>query len=343
MEWRSRVATAWAKYRRALWPAATTLLAIAFIAFVVRPFQKPISQLDERDVSESWYASVIRLGILPLYPPEEDFHVGDVWAVLTDSSGTRGTPLLGEGMRIDHFDLREHIGKPKDAPSFDDTPGVTPDGYRHLNPVEKTNDNENVCPSTPAQNQERCRASITLAAFPGVTIRHSVRANAAVGGWLAALTGSRDDLETEELEIPIVETYGVPALAAWSKLDEYCDDPHTKIKCTDAFVRKAFAFGVNQLVLDTVGTSDHGEQYKYRLQLRLVYRVFLAREIEQRRYRGGLRSAGTRTAAPGTSETTSVAESATVGFKQVFQRPVVFGYRAVSIELTPSEPGEELR
>jgi hypothetical protein len=63
-------------------------LGIVFIAVVIRPFERPIPQLDDRDVAESWSDSINRLGILPIYPPEEDFHVGDIWVVIEDQSGT---------------------------------------------------------------------------------------------------------------------------------------------------------------------------------------------------------------------------------------------------------------
>jgi hypothetical protein len=359
---RSRVAAAWT-HRRVIWPAATVLMVIAFIFAVVRPFQAPLPQLDERDVAESWADSVTRLGILPIYPPEEDFHVGDLWAVIANSSGT---PILGEGLRLGHIDLRAHMRKPKDEPSFYETTEREKNGYRHLNPVE-TSDGSGE------------KISLTLAAFPGVTIRHSIRASAGVGGSLAGLTGNRDELDTEELRIPVAETYGAPAAAAFAEMDKYCHPPDLALTCTDEYARRAIAFAVTDRVLDTI-IIDGKHEYTSYLQLRLVYRVFLAREIEHKRYRGGMRGAATGAASPSTGSTAMVPEtsaeglggtptarpattptpegrtqfpdseasvefsrsdSAIVEFSQIFQRPVAFGYRAITIALTPSDPTEE--
>jgi hypothetical protein len=371
---RSAVFTIWTKYRRLVWPAATALLAIAFIVAVVRPFERPIPRVDEKDVAEAWSDSVNRLGLLPVFPPEEDFNVGDVWAVITSSNG-KPMPILGEGLRVDHIDLRAYVDQPKDEPVFAETAEQQKDGYRHLNPVEV---------SAPKPGTEKI--SLTLAAFPGVTIRHSIRASGTVGGSLAVLAGGRDDVETEELRIPVAETYGVPAAAAFAELDKYCSSGSSKhIICTDEYARRALAFAVTDRVLNTVNVNGN-YQYSLGLQLRLVYRVFLAREIEHKQYRAGSRGVEGRAAidsarplqgqgaAPGTAGETSLtqaisaaptaaqalearaavpsnsetgaafsrADSSTIEFNQVFQRPVAFGYRAITIALVPSKPSELL-
>jgi hypothetical protein len=248
--------------------------------------------------------------------------------------------------------------KPTDEPIFYETTEREKDGYRRLNPVETS-------------DKSRDKISLTLAAFPGVTIRHSIRATAAVGSSLAGLTGNRDDLDTEELRIPVAETYGAPAAAAVAEIDKYCHSADLAFICTDEYARRAI-------------TINGKREYDSNLQLRLVYRVFLAREIAHKRYRGGTRAAATRAAisaarsvemspdtigrelagtppaslsAPPTAEGApdfrpqfpnsessldfSRVDTAIVEFNQVFQRPVAFGYRAVTTALTPSSPSEE--
>jgi hypothetical protein len=88
-------------------------------------------------VATAWNEGIARLGILPLYPPSEDFYVGDVWAVLADAAivdsgkqpsqiakGGKST-LIGKSVRIAYIDLRTQMKAAKDMqPIFPDTSEV---------------------------------------------------------------------------------------------------------------------------------------------------------------------------------------------------------------------------
>jgi hypothetical protein len=277
------------------------VLAIGIILAIVRPFEKPLSQLEAQDVAEAWTYSVNRLGLLPVYPPEEDFNVGDVWVVIAPPSDKPSAiiPILGEGLRVGHIDLSTYMRRPKDEPVFADTTEQEKEGFRHLDPVARA-----------ATDRGIDKISLTLAAFPGVTIRHSIRASGGVGGSLATLGGGRNETETEELQIPIAETYGVPSAQAFVELEKTCDTTWRTI-CTDSWARQALAFAVTDRVLNATN-SEGNYRYNDRLLLRIVYRVFLTREIKHKQYRaatrgaegrssiGGSRSAPARAAAPET-------------------------------------------
>ena len=84
-----------------IWKILFAVLAVVFAVFVVRPF-KSIPDPGPEDVAAAWNTSIGRLGIQPLYPPTEDFGVGDVLAVVADSENV---PLLGKAVRIAHIDL----------------------------------------------------------------------------------------------------------------------------------------------------------------------------------------------------------------------------------------------
>jgi hypothetical protein len=67
--------------------------AIFYILFLVRPFSTIDLGSKSEDIASSWNASISRLGISPIFPPQEDFYVGDIWAVIVDSeSMTRLAP-----------------------------------------------------------------------------------------------------------------------------------------------------------------------------------------------------------------------------------------------------------
>ena len=140
-------------------------------------------------------------------------------------------------------------------------------------------------------------------------------------------------------------------------------------------MRRVVAYAVSDRVLAT-----RDGRYLARLELRFVTRVFLTREIEHRRRKnaaggGFLRfsteparptapapaaggdsaspaaaavnqmSSATEAAAAGTapSATSSLfrGDGTEIALREVFQRPVAFGYRAITIALPPSTPAQE--
>jgi hypothetical protein len=357
-----------ASHKIRFWSGCIVCVVVAFILAVVRPFGSGPQDLTAQDLAKSWNDSISRLGILPVYPPEEDFHVGDVWAVVAESDSL---PLLGQAVRLAHIDLRADIAAIRQMePIFADTTKVAEDAYRHEPATE-------VSRLDPKDDQ----IVLSLAAFPGITITHAIGAGAGLGGAAGSLGAGRGRVETEEITIPIAETYGAPAARSFARLDAWCSNAATKLYCTDEYARRVLAFSVNGQVMDT----EKGA-YTSKLQLRLVDRVFLTREIQHKRVlsgsHGGFAAAGldashvvsvpakplaAASAAP-VAEAPKTAEAAThtgaepaaalsglpngrisfadeneidIELNQVFQRPVVFGYRAVTITLPPSTPSAE--
>jgi hypothetical protein len=148
--------------------------------------------------------------------------------------------------------------------------------------------------------------------------------------------------QLEEIRIPVSETYGAPAGSSFIALNEWCK---TSILCRDEYARRIIAFSVSDRVLDT----DTGGNYTTRIRLELVYRVFMTREIKRSRVMSGDRHAELQLNAKKPTQPTvsqnsdtvrdfaaanaSVADSAAIGLDQTFQRPLVFGYRAITVDL----------
>lgn len=355
-----------------LWQILCILLVCAFTYYVVDPFGKrPDPQAQ--DVAAAWSSSIEKLGILAIYPPEEDFHVGDIWAVVANKDyrdykdkkdpKDSSSPLLGRAVRLDHIDLRAEIldGIRNRTATFADTAAIKPEEK-----FRKQDANE----IGVAANSDP-KISLTLAAFPGITISHSVRAASALSGGFAGFGAARQDQENEVIRIPVAETYGAPAAVAYDRLALWCDDPKTKFRCTDTYARSLLAFAVDP----GVRTVRDGE-YTNPLQLRLITRVFLTREIEHQRRQTSARGASGNTAGQPRDNTTpttapddsnvpakinndadAVARTATVPagpqggsgslsrgdgldieIKETFQRPVAFGYRAITFDLPLAKP-----
>ncbi|PDT64004.1 hypothetical protein CO683_40910 [Bradyrhizobium ottawaense] len=347
--------------RKALaWVAGVLVAAVVlfFIFRVVQPFQRQADPKPE-DVATAWNDSIAKLGILPVYPPAEDLYVGDVWAVIAHSEDS---PLLGKAVRVGHIDLRREILQSAAPAIFSDTAELAAGSkLRKQDPKE-------AAPGAPDN-----RIALSLAAFPGITITHGVKSTGAAGvsgsGWFGA---QRDDSSIEQISIKSVETYGVSPVDGVLKLDAWCSAAENKRYCADGSVRRILAFTVSDKVLGT----KNGE-YTSRIELRLVTRVFLMREIEHRRAlnsaAGGvlqvladpLKEAATvQDGAPKPEAPGRAAEEAAAGvgrnlagsgatgakiallhsdgtemrLQEVFQRPLAFGFRAVTIALKPSKP-----
>jgi hypothetical protein len=351
--------------RKWFWPGLATIAMLAFILAVVKPFANPPDP-EADDIATAWNESIQRLGIFPVYPPAEDIYVGDVWAIISqvfpeattqqaeNELKVQRSTLLGKSVRIGYIDLRSQmVDANKGHPVFDTTtePKL---GYRPQTPFE--------LPVTDTDAVNRIRLS--LAAFPGVTITHKTKLAASTAWAVGEVTAARGDDRLEEIRIPVAETYGVPTAAAFYKLDQWCADPKTKILCSDEYVRRIMAYAVSNKVLATNNNS-----YTTQIELRLITRVYLMREIVHRRLsgiasdtkaqvgkpadEGSARDAAERStdtgATPRDAANVAVASGAKISavradgvdifLNEVFQRPLVFGFRAITIDLTPSQPG----
>jgi len=339
-------------------PALFPGLAIFAAGFVIWQYVmfKEEEPVTAASIAASWNSSIAKLGITPVFPPEEDLHVGDVWAVIEDADENQA--ILGKAVRIAHISLREDLKREASfkRPTFSATAELE-NGKK----IRKQSSYE--VESTEAGDKIR----LSLAVFPGITVNKSVRSSSIAErlGLNLGLSGGRSDIE--EINIPISETYGVPAGVAAARLDIWCKDPATQLYCSDEFLRRVMAFGVNERVLATKDGS-----YTAKIQLRLVNRVFMTREIEHRRTRDFALSAAARAGAPpveadaadigatpsseariknleervsallngGSGATYSRADGNELALKQILERPVVFGFRAVSTSVAPSTPGE---
>jgi len=344
----------WAIIRSQFWPIAIALLVLYYIIAFVRPLAGP-SELEADDVASSWNQSIARLGIIPVFPPQEDFYVGDVWAAIADAD-VAPKALRGQAVRLAHLDLRREVQKARTNQTiFASTAPSKPD------PATKDSDER------PASDE----VPLTIAAFPGLTIAHAVRSSASAGWSIWRLGAARTDQQLEEIRIPVAETYGAPYVAALVRFEDWCADPKTSIYCEDSFVRRVLAYALSDQVL-----AARDGRYLVPLELRLVTSVFLTREIEQRRSTNGAsdlvvqlpaeagKSAGEPVAQSQDSKSVEVRTGASAktvvqdvgpgapngaatglsGFRgegteievhRSFQRPIVFGFRALSFSLRP--------
>jgi hypothetical protein len=315
---------------------------------------------EDRGVIAEWNETIARLGIDPVFPPEEDIYVGDVLAVITNDrrpgKDARAQPLLNRAIKLTHIDMSTELNLQYGTlPVFPET-------------EKRPADRDDPWPQKQASSPPglfgapAARSILAIAAFPGFTIRHERGASGGLSAAAAGLFGaSRQDSDVVEVKIPFAETYGLPSLLATGRLARFCGDPFTKAVCTDETLRKHLSY-VNPAVLLKDTDPETGRvRYVVDVEIALVNRVYLTRSIEQTRRLGrgtaasldalaktqrpadaptpaDAASVQKRTedlvarldpAVPGGSVSVTTTSDRQYELKQTFQRPIVIGYRAV--------------
>jgi hypothetical protein len=353
--------------RSLMW--AFGLVAVAAAAIFVFRFgfaDRP----SEQNIVAEWNDTIRKLGIEPVFPPEEDLYVGDLLAVIVNDThpglaDAQTRPLLNRAIKLAHLDLsKDLIENYRMLPFFPPT-------------TERPSETGKAWIEAPSSSgiftPPDVRQVLAIAAFPGFSIQH--QRNIAGGlsyllkGQLGAAEQNADDIE---LNIPFAETYGVPSLLANYRLNLYCADPFNKDVCSDKTLRTHLGFVADGMFDTFVDPETHERRYRADVQLALVNRVYMTRAIEQKRMRGGDRSANLKvSSADGEQQAPTVAPpadpapsanppssqdlmkkslptpdrltaqgelssgqswNANLGLKETFERPITFGYRAVKIQ-----------
>ncbi|MER9304243.1 hypothetical protein [Mesorhizobium sp. M0496] len=309
-----------------LWRIIWGILFIALVFSYIRPFEKEHTDI-ESDLAKAWNGTIQRLGLQPLYPPQENFSVGDIWLVASSvsSDGEDATPidtntLQQHAVRVGHVDLTESIRNNSFIPSLSST-AIAEDG------TGKTE-------LLPAASSD-VPVHLTLLSYPGLHISRKVGTSASFLGGL--FSSSRSEDQIQDIAIPVAETYGASPLDAMGALYAWCASEDNKPYCEDEIARIYFSYAVNPAVL-----AVNSQKYSVRLDIVIVDRVYMTRQLD-------ITSAGNITkdikqGVDGHKEEVmahSDGLETSLTLKEKFPRPLVFGFRTVGFGLTPSEPKRE--
>ena len=357
------------------------LVAAATAAVFVGVSLVGAQQREELSVITEWNDAIRRLGIQPVFPPEEDIYVGDVFAVITDDRRrskdpkaarqlAKDAPLLGRAIKIHSQPMNDYL-----TAVYNSLPLFPPTSARPVSDADPWKMPEKTEGIFGASSK---RGVLALAAFPGLTIRRDRGESGGLAGLGAMLAATRHDNDILELKIPLAETYGVPSLVASGIFDQLCSkDGLLANVCNDAAIRQqlSYVFGAGVEEREEVpGSQPNTTVQRYLVDVEMVFvsRVYLARSIEQKR--GVTRDVGARVSqrlseepikdegktgtstddngkrldaleavlrrlqADGTKGGMAGIEynsDNTITLKQTFERPLVFGYRAVSKRFPP--------
>lgn len=229
-------------------------------------------------VADQWNQSIAKLGIEPLYPPQEDISVGDVFLVVT---GDRLTGKLSDSfpvraLKIAHVDMNAALKAVYAAvPQFP----LTAKGERNGNGPEQNAADHSIF-DPPAS-----RRHLPLVMLPGlslVTIREASVGLGAMSTLLGSLGAAAGAEQSLELRIPSAETYGVPSLVARRHLEMFCGHPETAAYCTEPGAREELSSLLGNIVLTKIEdkTSPNTGQYRLIVEIYLINRIYLTRSIE---------------------------------------------------------------
>jgi len=333
-----------AALRRLALPVLGMIAAAALVFVATRPDEPALPGGDNRTVVDEWYASIASLGIRAIYPPTEDMHVGDLWAVLIPPGGEEdelAPSLLSRSVRVGHIDLREHLTvSARRRPLFADA--------AQTEEARRENERLRLEVGGPDPTQP---ISLSLVSFPTSRVKRTVQVSAEGGTWLGAFAGTRSLNLVDEISVPHALGYGVPVTDATHALLAWCNE--VRLRCSTNYIEGLMRYALGARALE----AEKPDGPRPQVALRLVNYVFLARQIEQRRVLegtvgtdgtlGAARPAeppagspgGPRVAADGATIQVSSADSRGVSVSQTFARPIVIGYRAVTVVPFPGNGG----
>lgn len=319
------------------------LCSAAFISaaslWVNQPIEPP--RLTNEEIVAGWGEAISRFGITPIFPPQEDVTVGDVWATIEfetkdpppqRASGEFSQTFLGRSIKIGNMNLMKSQ-PPRQQFKFSQTKLIG--GKVSL-------EQDEIFKIDPPGDLNEFRTKIVALPRISINYKSSREAESGFSNFFKFAT-RKSSLSLDDTFIPIVETYGVDADLAISSLKLWCQTDENSLVCTDAYLRRVFAyvFG-SQAVPDSV-----------RIAVKAVNRVYMTRYLAQTRTKivdvhaetsitpgDGRPESETDPLAAGKIKAKADSKLTVDGntyssfgiSEQIYPRPIVIGIRAVSVE-----------
>jgi hypothetical protein len=290
--------------------AATALVAAAVFAtlYLVNHRLQP-DPGKTTSLEEQWDGTIRRLGlgIQPVYPPQEDFAVGDVFATIVDTGHTPATALAqvseffsGKSVKLGHADVAKMLDDAYQAlPLFPDT----------APPVQATAPAGSGATPVSLFGQHVERTELPRAAFPGLTITSDGSAGSGLTRSPGLFNFGASRAATQKLVLGVVETYGIDAVAGEKALKDFCAAPATLDLCTELVARKYLRYLLGDRIFDKHFDRDtQAFQYDFTVQVIMVYRIYLAREILEQWSSLVSEGGGAEAALPGAGEAVKPAD-----------------------------------
>ena len=244
----------------------STAVSLVFIAGAITAllWARAATALPQ-SVEEKWNVAVRQLGVEPVYPPEEDIEVGDVFAIVSYDSlpenGVIDSPLANHAVRLWRIDLSAAVN----------------DNYKntyvfsHLADAElaEKNRDESVSASEDLIFKLReHRSDLPIVTFPKFRISDNRSAHfGLIDNILSKFSAMVDLTSNVETEVSITktETYGVPYLVAENALINFCEEDFPSA-CQEDAVRKVLSTRIGPQIYD-IGLDRNTKKQRYRMSV----------------------------------------------------------------------------
>ncbi|EJB01768.1 hypothetical protein Rleg9DRAFT_0512 [Rhizobium leguminosarum bv. trifolii WSM597] len=253
--------------------ALTVVAALAVVLFVGMSILRTGAAVDD-SVPKSWNTAIERLGITPLYPPQEDAFVGDVLLAVTPSklkfsnlsSDLQVEAITGRSVRVGHINLTKFMKRPDDTRYFGDSVRDANGSLALAQPTREVD-------SDPLNDGKILLSNIL---FPAITLEHEANVS---GVWKAFGMGA-SSASAEKIVLSHVQTYGADAYSATALLAKYCADPSTLGFCFEKSARAQLSYIMGDDVLRTATTVEGKPGYVFEVRIFVIYRLYLARGLQ---------------------------------------------------------------
>jgi hypothetical protein len=250
-------------------------------------------------LEEQWNSTIRRLGIgiQPVYPPQEDIAVGDVFATVVDNGHTpyaaletASGPFLGKSVKLGHADVAKMLDDIYQGMPLFPATQAAPSAANGATP-------------TSLFGAHAERTELPRAAFPGLTITNDGSAATGLTGNSSWFNFGAARAASQKLVLGVVETYGVDPVSGEKALADFCLAAATRDLCTEGVARKYLRYLLGDRILDKHFDRDgQAFQYDLTIQIIMVYRIYLAREIVEQWSSLVSEGGGAETALPATAE-----------------------------------------
>jgi hypothetical protein len=249
------------------------------------------SETDDDLVPRQWIGAIRKYGVQAVFPPSEDVHVGDIYAILVDSDA-ESVPgknkysrrlELNPSRAIRIYRYTEILqDAQKDQESVFQFPAAAehraPSGSERSQFQPSSNCNGSEC------YQRVARPHIPIAVFPDFLNKNETRNEVSVN-WISrfvnfVFSSSSSQNSNTSIEIPLVETVTVSAHSAAVHAAEYCLTTAGNQICDENYVRSQ----LKSLVGDAIFGNSSGDTNKTQappvpVRLIMIRSVFATRSI----------------------------------------------------------------
>lgn len=336
---------------------AWVLLILLFALFVY--FNLTRARPSTEDVPALWNTSIKKLGVEPIYPPQEGVMVGDVYLIVAPvREEVRGflpdyfsDTFAGRSIKVGQIDLVQSVLAAQTRFSLPKT--------KFLDTGEPGNEQDGLLEDVASDQTTKIRLYDIV--FPKVVIDRNTDSNAAAKWFTAAFSDNVKD----SISFNKVQTFAAPSLPAMLQLQVFCK---TMQFCeNDKAARTLLSYALGSSINQTYRSTDGIDRYVFDIEVFVVTQVFATRRITVDNNVGWSDDLNAnflpdRKAQDATQTETDTSGADTdangagqqedgggrLGYKRTagtglsidasFQRPVVFAYRKAAILLPREKP-----